>query len=62
MTKVWWQSKTMWVNLLAFVGIAVQGVTGQEIEILNPEGQAALLAVINILLRSLTDGPVSLKK
>jgi len=60
--KIWWQSKTMWVNLLSVVGIVVQGVTGEHVEILTAEGQTALLAVINIVLRSVTSAPVSISR
>lgn len=54
--KKWWKSKTLWVNILSVVAIIVQDVTGNDI--LPPENQAAALGIINLILRSITGGPV----
>lgn len=50
-------SKTFWVNILAIVGIVVQGITGKEV--FNIEFQAAILGIINIILRTITKEPVT---
>ena len=50
-TKRWYTSKMVWVNLLAIVALGVQAEFGY---ILDAEAQAALLAVINLMLRIIT--------
>ena len=54
--KRWYQSKTMWANLIAGA-VTVAGVFGVEVG-LTPEAQAQLVAgimvVINIILRLVT--------
>jgi len=53
--KSWYTSKTLWVNLLAIVGIIANSLWGIE---LDAEVQAAMatsiLAVVNIVLRLIT--------
>lgn len=55
-TKVWYHSKTLWVNFLAFVAVMAQVTTGQEF--FDAEVQAALLVVINLILRIATGKPL----
>lgn len=50
--KKWYLSKTLWANLLMFIGVAVLEVTGSDA--LNAELQASILAGVNILLRLIT--------
>ena len=50
-TKRWYTSKTLWANLLAIVALIAQTEFGY---VLDVEAQAALLAVINLILRALT--------
>jgi hypothetical protein len=50
--KEWYYSKTLWVNILAFLAVILQGMTGKEI--LSPEIQAGIITVANIILRALT--------
>jgi hypothetical protein len=61
--KPWWASKTLWVNAIAVAGAISTGLFGLDID---QETQASLvagvLAVVNILLRVVTDKPVYLKK
>lgn len=62
--KQFYESKTLWVNAIALVAILVQGFTGF---IIDPEAQAAILVVINLILRAVTGdevlfGSKSLKK
>ncbi len=62
--KQFYESKTLWVNAIALVAILVQGFTGF---IIDPEAQAAILVVINLVLRAVTGdevlfGSKSLKK
>jgi len=45
-------SKTFWVNVVGLVAMIVQGVTGNEV--INLEMQGTILAVINIVLRTIT--------
>ena len=61
--KKWFQSKTLWVNLLAGIG-AITGAIGIDIG-LTPEMQlsvvTAIMAVVNVVLRVKTKQPVALK-
>ena len=51
-------SKTFWTNIVALVGMIVQGATGSQL--LAPiETQASILAIINVILRTVTKDPVS---
>ncbi|MCX8207686.1 MAG: hypothetical protein N3G75_07640 [Methanothrix sp.] len=50
-------SKTFWVNLIALIAMVVQSVNGFTI---SPEEQAAILAVINIVLRFYTHDEIKL--
>ena len=49
--KEWWKSRTLWVNAIAFGAVIVQLFTGF---VIAPEGQLAILTVVNILLRIIT--------
>ena len=50
-------SKTFWVNVVGLVAMVVQGITGKEI--LTLEIQGTIMAVLNILLRTVTKDPVN---
>ena len=50
-TKRWYTSKTLWVNLTAIVALVTQEEFGYA---LDPEAQAVILAVINLILRAAT--------
>ena len=52
MNKKWYTSKTLWINVLAIIGIIV---FGKE---LSPEMIATALAVINMILRLITKEPI----
>lgn len=58
MTKNIVYSKTMWANILAMVALLLQFRYGF---VISPEEQAAILAVINMLLRLITQEKLSLK-
>jgi uncharacterized membrane protein len=49
--KVWWKSKTLWVNVIAMVVLIAQSQTGFAIAI---EEQAAIIVVLNLILRAIT--------
>jgi hypothetical protein len=49
--KKWYKSKTLWVNIIAIAGIIVRAELGY---VLIPEGEVALLALINLVLRVIT--------
>lgn len=51
-TKMWYTSRTLWVNLLAVCGMAAQGLIGKEI--LTAEMQGVVLGVVNMVLRLVT--------
>jgi uncharacterized membrane protein len=52
------KSKTFWVNVIAIGALVANNQFGLEID---TENQAALLAVINIVLRAVTNEPLTLK-
>lgn len=53
-------SKSFWVNLIALAGMLLQAFTGSEV-LVNVETQATILAVINIVLRTITKEAVTWK-
>lgn len=55
--KKWWESKTLWVNILAIAGMIAQGQTGTWLA--DPTTQAQALAVINLILRVVTKAKVT---
>jgi hypothetical protein len=59
MAKLWYRSKTVWVNLIAVVAMIVQSQTGF---IIAPEAQAAFIVVINLVLRAITGEELELMK
>ena len=63
-TKVWWQSKTLWVNAIAAALVALEAGTG----LLQPHLPVSLytaiavgLPVVNAFLRILTTSALVLK-
>ena len=54
--KVWWKSKTFWVNILSVIGIVASSQYGVE---WTPETTSALLVVINLILRAVTKEPIT---
>lgn len=55
MEKKIWMSKTFWVNILSVAVVIVQTQTGF---VINAEAQIAILGVINLVLRMVTNKPV----
>ena len=53
--KTWFESKTLWVNLLAMVSVLFLGKSGVD---LPTDWQITALAVINIILRLVTKKPI----
>jgi len=53
--KKWYHSKVLWVNVIALIAMVVQVVGWPELakEIIAVEG--AILAIINLLLRIITN-------
>ena len=49
--KKYIKSKTLWVNIIAIVGIIVRAELGLT---LTPEGEVAVLGLINLILRLIT--------
>lgn len=50
-TKAWYTSKTLWMNLIAMIAMIVQAEFGF---IIDPDLQAYILGIINLLLRLFT--------
>jgi hypothetical protein len=60
-SKKWWQSRTVWVNLISLLLVIVAelskaeyGLPAQVLQII-----AILGPILNIILRSLTNQPIS---
>lgn len=49
--KIWYASKTIWLNLLSLVAILVQTQTGF---VIDAEMEVAILGIINLILRIVT--------
>ncbi|GEM_PF-2077013 len=58
--KPWYQSKTLWANILAAVGLFVN--MSAESEVIPAEVLAALTVIINFVLRLLTSRPIDTGK
>lgn len=50
-----WQSKTLWINLIAIIALVLQTYTSF---IIDPDKQIVILGVINTLLRFITKVPI----
>ena len=56
-SKLWWKSKTIHANILLVIASILNKKFGVEID---AELQLAILAVINMILRSITDKKITL--
>jgi hypothetical protein len=54
--KRWWTSKTVWTNALFAIGVIYQASTGTVL--FDAEAQAAVIVVINLILRFVTGKPL----
>lgn len=57
-SKVWWKSKTFYLNAIAIVLIAVQSSFG--LEVIPLELQGTIIAVLNLIVRCLTSTNLTL--
>jgi hypothetical protein len=63
-TKVWYQSKTIWINALVIAGVIAEFLLDQQQMgllpfTLNPAWITMVLGIVNIILRFVSDRPVS---
>ena len=56
-TKSWYLSKTLWLNILGGVVVLVQYLQGQPW--FDPELQVLILAILNAVMRFITNKPLS---
>ena len=56
--KPFWQSKTLWVNVIAFGAGALSSAVGWLT--VSPEETAATFVVLNLIMRAVTKGAVTL--
>jgi len=54
--KPWYASKTLWINLVAIIALAAQTLNSSYV--ISPEIQGAVLAIINLILRVVTNQPL----
>ena len=52
MTKKWYRSKTLIINILVVIGSIISGVTGENW--LDGETQLIILAAVDVVLRMVT--------
>lgn len=57
--KAFYRSKTFWVNMIAIAGMISQSVWG--VVLLDFVDQATILAVVNLILRAVTDEGIGLR-
>jgi len=50
--KKWFLSKTVWVNVIALIGVMLQAIYNKEV--IPVELQATIISVINLFLRTIT--------
>jgi len=50
--KRWFLSKTVWVNVIALIGVMLQAIYNKEV--IPVELQATIISVINLFLRTIT--------
>ncbi len=55
--KSWWKSKTIWLNIIGVTIVVVQAIQGEAW--INPEYQVLILAVLNAIVRLLTNIPIA---
>lgn len=58
-SKPIWASKTLWVNVIALGAAALNGAAG-GVEV-SSEETASVLVVLNLIMRAVTKGAVTLK-
>jgi len=56
--KPFWQSKTLWVNVIAFGASALSSAVGWLT--VSPEETAGLFVVLNLIMRAVTKGAITL--
>lgn len=57
--KSWLKSKTLWINIIAIAGIIIRAELGFTI---TPEGEVAVLGIINLILRLITKEEIIWKR
>lgn len=56
MSKKWYESKTMWANIISVIGVFTAQFAGFEI---SPEMSVSILSIINVILRIVTKTSVT---
>ena len=59
MVKVWWKSKTLWLNFVALLAAVLQAKYGL---VLDSATQGIILATMNLILRGVTKDPIGLEQ
>jgi hypothetical protein len=57
--KLFWQSKTFWLNVVT-IGLAILAITDASLIPIDPKMLLWIIGVLNILLRFLTNQPITL--
>lgn len=59
--KPFWKSKVFWVNVISFAASVVLLASDQSLFGINPEVYAMAVSVLNIGLRFITTGAISIR-
>ncbi len=59
-SKRWYESITLWANIIMILGIALQAYEGTTV--MDAQLQAGIVAVVNAVLRLRTGKPIALGK
>jgi hypothetical protein len=57
--KIWYQSKTIWTNVISIIALVIQMKYGF---VVSPEYQMLILTTANLILRGVTSSPITLIK
>ena len=55
--KKWYESKTLWVNVISIMALLAQSYYKKDI--ISPEIQGTLLGVVNVVLRVITKDAIN---
>jgi hypothetical protein len=61
-TKLWWQSKMLWFNVLSGLVLVIGYLVDNQLFVEYAAWEAAAVAIINVILRAITNTGVTTKK
>lgn len=58
-SKKWYLSKTLWANVISIIILTIQNGTGTQILNVPMAAQATIIAILNIILRTITNSNIT---